>query len=180
MHNCGGAGAGAGRGTVWQGVATPVQCGITCKMLISIMCGAAQENSCCWNIYSHLFCCVCVWCVCVCGNWCVPLANNAKLALFIYANGCGQEAPLAARNAGCSQCQHGEQLCCFPHCPPRPACPSYSPRMVFRADCFIIMCLRFTKTMAPKESIMMARMAPSRMMNHGCVNTSFTWSWLMG
>lgn len=64
--------------------------------------------------------CVCKWCVCVCVNWCVPLANNAKLALFIYANGCGQEATLAARNAGCSQCQHEEQLCCFPHC--RPPC----------------------------------------------------------
>lgn len=118
-------------------------------------------------LFAPILLCVCAWCVCV--NWCVPLANNAKLALFIYANGCGQEAPLAARNAGCSQCQHGEQLCS-----PRTACPSYSPRMVFRADCFIIMCLRFTKTIAPKESIMMARMAPSRMMNHGCVNTSFT------
>lgn len=70
-------------------------------------------------------------------------------------------ATRAARNAGCSPC-------CLP------ACPSYSPRMVFRADCFIIMCLRFTKTIAPKESIMMANMTPSRMMNHGCVNTSFT------
>lgn len=69
-------------------------------------------------LFAPILLCVCAWCVCVCVNWCVPLANNAKLALFIYANGCGQEAPLAARNAGCSQCQHGERLCCFPHCPP--------------------------------------------------------------
>lgn len=165
MHNCGA----AGRGTL----ATLVHCAITCTMLISIMvCAKRHRKIRAAEIFIRTYFVVqaCV-CVCVAGvcSVCAP-REQCKISVIYVC-----KWMWAGSATSCPQCRmQPAPTPALSPAHPAPACPTYSPRMVFSADCFIIMCLRFTKTIAPNESIMMASMTPSRMMNHGCVNTSFT------
>lgn len=46
--------------------------------------------------------------------------------------------------------------------------------------CFIIMCFRFTNTIAPNDIIMMANIEPSNTMNQVSVRKSSIWSWFIG